>query len=138
LLGTTSAEVQSQRVEVAQKFARQYGVFVILKGFRTLVAAPDGKVLVNPTGTPGMATAGSGDVLTGMVAGALAQWPSAPMEEVLSLAVFLHGLAGEQAATQQGEQSLMASDITEALPRAWSALREKQERDEPGRYYLLP
>lgn len=138
LLGFTSAEVQRQRVELAQKFACEYRVFVILKGYRTLVAAPDGRVCINPTGNPGMATGGVGDVLTGMVAGALAQWPSSPLLDVLCLAVYLHGLAGDLAATQQGEQALIASDLTEALPRAWAALQEKIERDDPGSYYVLP
>lgn len=137
LLGTESAAVQRQRVEVAQKFARDYRVFVILKGHRTLVAAPEGQVWVNPTGNPGMATGGAGDVLTGLVAGVLAQ-ELGPAKDVLALAVFLHGLAGDLAAAVQGEQALIASDITEALPRAWSALREKIARDVPGSYYVVP
>ncbi len=138
LLGTSSAEVQRQRVEVAQRFARDYGVFVILKGYRTLVAAPEGQVFVNPTGNPGMATGGAGDVLTGMVAATLAQWGQAAPAEALCLAVFLHGWAGDRAAAAQGEQGLIASDITEALPRAWAALRDKIERDDPGSYYVIP
>ncbi|MFQ5664225.1 MAG: NAD(P)H-hydrate dehydratase [Terriglobia bacterium] len=138
LLGTRSADVQRQRVDVAQKFAREYKVFVILKGFRTLVAAPDGQVYVNPTGNAGMATGGAGDVLTGMVAGALAQWAGAPVADVLCLAVYLHGLAGDRAAAVQGEQALIASDITEALPQAWSAVKEKIERDDSGSYYVVP
>ena len=138
LLGTTTAEVQRQRLEVAQKFARNFEVFVILKGHRTLIAAPDGQVWVNPTGNPGMATGGTGDVLTGMVAGALAQFPAAKPAEVLCLAVFLHGLAGDAAAGTQGEQALIASDLVEALPRAWLWLRDRLEADDPGRYYLVP
>jgi hydroxyethylthiazole kinase-like uncharacterized protein yjeF len=138
LLGTSSAEVQRQRVEVAQKFARDFGLFVILKGHRTLVAAPDGQVYVNPTGNPGMATGGSGDVLTGLVAGAMAQWPQDDLSTVLSLAVYLHGLAGDLAAREKGQQAMIASDILEALPRAWSLLREKIERDAPGSYYVVP
>jgi NAD(P)H-hydrate epimerase len=138
LLGVPSAEIQRQRVEVAQKFAREFGVFVILKGHRTLVASPSGQVYVNPTGNPGMATGGSGDVLTGLVAGAIAQWPQADLEDVLSLAVYLHGLAGDVAAGEQGEQAVIASDILEAMPRAWTALGEKIERDSPGSYYIVP
>ena len=138
LLGVTSAEIQRQRVEVAQKFAREFGVFVILKGHRTLVASPSGQVYVNPTGNPGMATGGSGDVLTGLVAGAIAQWPQAELEDVLGLAVYLHGLAGDVAAGERGEQAMIASDILEAMPRAWKALSEKIERDSPGSYYLVP
>ncbi len=138
LLGTTSDDVQRQRLEVAQKFAREFGVFVILKGHRTLIADPDGQVWVNPTGNPGMATGGTGDVLTGMVAGALAQFPAARPAEALCLAVFLHGLAGDAAAGVQGEQALIASDLIEALPRAWLWLRDRLEADDPGRYYLVP
>ncbi len=136
LLGTGSAEVQRQRVEVAQRFAREYGVFVILKGYRTLVAAPDGQVFVNPNGNPGMASGGVGDVLTGMVAGALAQWRESATADVLCLAVYLHGLAGDLAAARS-QQALIASDLVEALPQAWSALREKIERDDPRSYYLV-
>jgi len=138
LLGSTSAEVQKQRVEVAQNFARSYGVFVILKGFRTLVATPAGQVYVNPTGNPGMAAAGMGDVLTGMVAGVLAQWPSPQADDALSLAVYLHGRAGDLAAESLGEQALMATDVIEALPRCWMELQQKIERDRPGDIYLLP
>ena len=93
---------------------------------------------MNATGNPGMATGGAGDVLTGMVAGALARWAGAAMQEVLCLAVYLHGLAGDLAAAHQGQEALIASDITEALPRAWRALREKISGDVPGSYYVLP
>lgn len=138
LLGTSSAEVQRQRLEVAQRFAREYGLFVILKGYRTLVATPEGQVYVSPTGNPGMATAGAGDVLTGMVAAALGQWGEQTPVDALCLAVYLQGLAGDLAAAAQDEQALIASDIIEALPRAWLALREKIERDDPGSYYVVP
>jgi NAD(P)H-hydrate epimerase len=138
LLGISSAEVQQQRVDVAQKFAREFGVFVILKGHRTLIASPGGQVYVNPTGNPGMATGGSGDVLTGLVAGAIAQWSQGELQDVLSLAVYLHGLAGDLAADERGEQAVIASDILEALSCAWKALGEKIERDSPGSYYIVP
>jgi len=138
LLGTTSAEVQRRRIEVAQKFARDFDVFVILKGHRSLVAAPDGQVWVSPTGNPGMASGGTGDVLTGMVAGALAQFPQVPPGEAACLAVFLHGLAGDLAAGIQGEQGMIASDVVEALPAAWRRLRERIDSDDPERYYLVP
>ncbi|MFQ5777208.1 MAG: NAD(P)H-hydrate dehydratase [Terriglobia bacterium] len=138
LLGTTSAEVQRQRLEVAQKFAREFRVFVILKGYRTVIAAPEGQMWVNPTGNPGMATGGAGDVLTGFVGGALAPEGAAPVIDRLLLAVFLHGLAGDLAAEEKGQQALIASDITEALPQAWGALREKIKRDDPGSYYVVP
>ncbi|MGH9787153.1 MAG: NAD(P)H-hydrate dehydratase [Candidatus Acidiferrales bacterium] len=138
LLGTTTAEVQRQRIEVAQKFARDFDVFVILKGHRSLVAAPDGQVWVSPTGNPGMASGGTGDVLTGMVAGALAQFRDVTPAEAACLAVFLHGFAGDLAAGIQGEQGLIASDVIEALPAAWRRLRERIDSDDPERYYLVP
>ncbi len=137
LVGTTSAEVQAQRLEFAQKFAQEYGVFVILKGYRTVVATPAGQIFVNYTGNPGLATGGTGDVLTGMVAGALAQWPDSPLE-ALCLAVCLHGWAGDRACAEKGEQALIASDIIEALPQAWQALGERIASDDPGSYYLVP
>ena len=138
LLGTTGAEVQRQRVEVAQRFAREYAAFVILKGYRTLVATPEGQVYVNPTGGAGLAKGGAGDVLTGLVAGALAEFASAPAADVLALAVFLHGWAGDLATAEKGEQAVLASDVIESVPQAWRALREKIEGDDPGSYYVLP
>ncbi len=133
--------MKSQRVEVARRLARDFGVFVILKGYRTLVAMPAGQVYVNLTGGAGLAKGGSGDVLTGVVAGLLAQFPSAPVEDVLSLAVYLHGSAGDRATELVGEQSVLASDVIESLPAAWQGLRERIdhiEHDDEGSYYLLP
>ena len=118
LTGLTSAEVQGRRVEVARLLAAQKKVHVVLKGFRTLVASPDGGVLVNPTGTPALAKGGSGDVLTGMVAGLLAQFPAQRPEVVIAAAVYLHGLAAELAVEEGGEQSLAATDLLDYLPRA--------------------
>jgi NAD(P)H-hydrate epimerase len=124
LTGIETAEIQSRRVEVARRFAQDRGVYLVLKGFRTLVAAPDGRVLVNLTGTPAMASAGSGDVLTGMIAGFLAQFPQAPPEQAIAAAVFLHGLAGELAASRLGESSTLATDLLDALPAAIASLRD--------------
>jgi len=138
LLGTSSREVQRNRIAVARSFARDFDVFVILKGYRTLVATPDGQVYVNPTGGPGLAKGGAGDVLTGVVAGALAQFSTLPVGAVLCLATFLHGSAGDSATEEFGEQAVLASDIIAALPVAWKALKEKSKRDDPQSYYLLP
>ena len=118
LTGLTSAEVQGRRVEVARLLAAQKKVHVVLKGFRTLIASPDGGVLVNPTGTPALAKGGSGDVLTGMVAGLLAQVPAQRPEVVIAAAVYLHGLAAELAVEEGGEQSLAATDLLDYLPRS--------------------
>src|SRR5208283_774522 len=97
LTGLTIAEIQANRLEVARKFSREHELIVVLKGHRTLTAAPDGTVWVNSTGNPGMATGGTGDVLTGMVAGLIAQHPQQVLEAT-ALAVYLHGLAGDLAA----------------------------------------
>lgn len=118
LLELTASEVQRSRVEVARKFALHYKATLVLKGYRTLVAAPSGQVAVNPTGNPGMATGGTGDVLTGMIAGILAEYPARPIAEVVAGAVYLHGLAGDFAAREFGEASMIAGDLLEALPKA--------------------
>jgi NAD(P)H-hydrate epimerase len=122
LAGVGTAEIQARRVEKAREFARKYQVNLVLKGFRTLTAAPDGKVWVNPTGNPGMATGGTGDVLTGMIAGLVAQYRDRPIGEVAAAAAYLHGLAGDLAAKEMGQASLIAGDLIRALPRAYRAL----------------
>jgi ADP-dependent NAD(P)H-hydrate dehydratase / NAD(P)H-hydrate epimerase len=107
---------------IARQFAREHALIVVLKGHRTLIASPDGTVWVNPTGNPGMATGGTGDVLTGMVAGLIAQHPKqAP--EATALAVFLHGLAGDLASKIMGESSMVATDLLRFLPESFRAAR---------------
>jgi len=123
LTGLSIPEVQRDRIGVARSFAREHEVIVVLKGHRTLIAQPDGEVWVNTTGNPGMATGGTGDVLTGMVAGMLAQNPQKIIEAVTA-AVHLHGLAGDIACETMGEQSLVATDLIEALPEAFQRVRE--------------
>ena len=95
---------------------------MVLKGNRTLTATPDGLVLVNPTGTPAMATAGSGDILTGMIVGLLAQFPGEQPEIVIAAAVYLHGLAAELAAAEKSEPAMLATDILQFLPEATKKL----------------
>ena len=123
LTGTTIAAIQANRVEMARKFAHEHEVIVVLKGHRTLVASPSGDVWVNSTGNPGMATGGTGDVLTGMVAGLIAQHPQHVIEAT-ALAVYLHGLAGDLAAEELGEESVVASDLINYLPAAFARIRE--------------
>ena len=120
LAGTTTAEIQRDRIGAARAFATGHHVYVVLKGARTLVAAPGGTVWINTTGNPGMATGGSGDVLTGVVAGWLGQL--AEVSAAVTLAVHLHGLAGDLAARTVGETALIASDIAGHLGRAVAAL----------------
>jgi NAD(P)H-hydrate epimerase len=116
LLGDDGADaVESARVESARGFARLHGVVLVLKGVPTVVAAPDGRAFLNPTGNPGMATGGSGDVLTGIILGLLAQGKR-PLDAAL-LGVYLHGFAGDLAAATFGA-GLIAGDIVRALPDA--------------------
>ena len=123
LLGMTSAQVQADRIGAARGLSGATGAYAVLKGDRSLIAAPDGDVVVNPTGTPGMATAGSGDILTGMVSGLLAQFPRRPVLRTVAAAVYLHGLAGELAAEQLGEQGMLATDIAHHLKAAADMVR---------------
>jgi hydroxyethylthiazole kinase-like uncharacterized protein yjeF len=117
LCGKTIAEVQEDRVAIARAFAVEKQVCLVLKGQRTLIAFPDGRVWINPTGSPAMAKGGSGDILTGLIAGMLAQFPAAA-EQAIAAAVYLHGLAGELGAAQLGEKSLLATDLLHYLPAA--------------------
>ena len=122
LCGCGIAAVQSDRVGTARRFAAERACVVVLKGQRTVIALPDGRVFINPTGTPAMATAGSGDILTGLIAGLLAQFPHDAVDAILA-AVWLHGRAGELGANQLGEQSLTAMDLLKYLPSAMRELR---------------
>ncbi len=122
LTGLSIPEIQANRLEGARNFARAHELIVVLKGHRTLIAASDGTVWVNPTGNPGMATGGTGDILTGMVAGLIAQHPQHALEAA-ALAVYLHGLAGDLACESVGENSLVATDLIRFLPQAFAAAR---------------
>jgi NAD(P)H-hydrate epimerase len=127
LLGISAAEVQRDRLNVARNFAREHEVIVVLKGHRTLIAQPDGEVWVNTTGNPGMATGGTGDILTGMIAGMIAQHAGEVIKAVIA-AVYLHGMAGDIARETMGEQSLVATDLVEALPEAMRRVRENTRK----------
>ncbi len=122
LAGMSTAEVQRDRLRTVRAVAERTGAWVVLKGHRTLVAAPDGDTTVNPTGSPGMGTAGSGDILTGIIAALLAQFPDRPVLETVAAAVYLHGLAGELAAEDRGEQGMLATDISRFLEQARRAV----------------
>jgi NAD(P)H-hydrate epimerase len=121
LMGASVADVQRDRVAAARAVATEHGVHVALKGATTVVAVADGRVFLNPTGNPGMASGGTGDVLTGMVGALLARGMEPP--DALVGAVYLHGLAGDLAAARLGEESLIASDLIDSLPDAFAALR---------------
>jgi hydroxyethylthiazole kinase-like uncharacterized protein yjeF len=122
LIASTVPAVQHDRLNLARTFAQKHGLIVVLKGHRTLIAQPDGTVWVNTTGNPGMATGGTGDILTGMVAGMIAQNPDRIADAVIS-AVHLHGLAGDVARESMGEHSLIATDLLTALPEAFRRVR---------------
>ncbi len=127
LTGKTNAEVVADRINIAREFATKHRVITVLKGSRTIIAAPDGEVYVNPTGNAGMATAGSGDVLTGLIAGLLAQRPRPAIEATVA-GVYLHGLAGDLAADKLGMRPLVASDIIANLSEAILRVGGEAER----------
>jgi NAD(P)H-hydrate epimerase len=113
LVGVSADEVQSHRIEIATDFAVTRHVYVILKGHRTILATPNGHVFINPTGNAGMATGGTGDVLTGVVSAWLAQLLDA--EAACRLGVFLHGSAGDLAESSDGQAGLAARDVVSHL-----------------------
>jgi hydroxyethylthiazole kinase-like uncharacterized protein yjeF len=122
LIGGDTAAVNHDRVGVARAFAGRHRCYVVLKGARTVIATPAGRVFINPTGNPGMASGGMGDVLAGMLAGLLAQ--GFAVEDALRLGVFLHGFAGDRVAAAKGQIGLIASDVIEALPESLKQLKE--------------
>ena len=114
LLGCTTEQVQADRVGAATAFCEKSGAITVLKGYHTLIAAPGERVHINPTGNPGMATGGSGDVLAGMIASLAAQ--GIPPLEAAKCGVFLHGAAGDAAAAKLSQRSMLPRDIIEQLP----------------------
>jgi NAD(P)H-hydrate epimerase len=128
LTGLSTTAIQRDRIDIARKFAKEHELILVLKGDRTVVANSDGEAWVNPTGNPGMATGGTGDILTGMIAGLLAQNPKREFEAVLA-AVYLHGLAGDIACATMGEHSLVATDLLQALPEAFRRVREEAQQN---------
>jgi NAD(P)H-hydrate epimerase len=121
LVEMTVAEVEADRVGLARKFATEHGVTLVLKGWRTLVAHPDGRIAVNTTGNPSMAKGGSGDILTGIVSAMLAQYAD-DVASAVEAAVFLHGLAGDFACLAQDEHTVLATDTVGHL---WQAFRAR-------------
>jgi NAD(P)H-hydrate epimerase len=143
LAGISTKEVQGDRLGVAQRFAAEHNVTVVLKGDRTVIAFPEGETWINPTGSPALAKGGTGDVLTGMVSGLMAQQLTPELGSnrkasqagnglgsnrkswqcALLAAVWLHGRSGELAGERLGEQSTLALDLLDDLPRAIAPLR---------------
>jgi NAD(P)H-hydrate epimerase len=117
MLGASVADVQRDRIATVRQFATAHETPVVLKGATSVIGLPDGTVVLNPTGNPGMASGGTGDVLSGVLGAFLAR----PLETGAALlaAVYLHGLAGDVAAERVGQESLVASDVIEAMPEAF-------------------
>ena len=126
LIGADTASVNQDRVGVARAFAGKHCCYVVLKGARTVIATPEGRIFVNPTGNPGMASGGMGDVLAGVLGGLLAQ--DFRLEDALRLGVYIHGFAGDRVAMVKGQMGLIASDIVEALPESFKSLKEGAKR----------
>src|SRR5947207_739537 len=129
LVGMSTDEVQASRLEIARNFAVAHHVYVVLKGHRTVIATPDEQIFINPTGNPGMATGGTGDVLTGMIAAWLAQLLDA--EAACTLAVYLHGMAGDLAEADEGEFALIAGDLVAHLGDAILELTARRKVEQP-------
>jgi NAD(P)H-hydrate epimerase len=117
LAESTVADVQADRIGAARAYATEHNVTLVLKGYRTVIVFADGHAWINPTGTPAMATGGTGDILTGLISGLLAQFPDQAESAVLA-AVYLHGRCGQLGAAVLGEQCLLATDLLRFLPEA--------------------
>lgn len=124
LLGVPTERITADRAGAALELARRSGAVVVLKGFRSLVASPDGRLSVVLAGNPGMATGGSGDVLTGIVAALLARGLTA--RQAAEAGAYLHGAAGDLSAERLGQESLSAGDVVDGIPEAFSLLAESR------------
>ena len=118
----TRCNGEYERLSKAQELAQSTQTYIVLKGHYTALCLPNGKVFFNSTGNAGMATAGSGDVLTGIITGLLAR--GYKQSDACLLGMYLHGLAGDMAAKEKGEESLIASDIIDFLPKAFKKLND--------------
>jgi NAD(P)H-hydrate epimerase len=131
LAGMTVKEVEADRIGLARRFATEHRLTLVLKGWRTLVAHPDGRIAVNTSGNPSMSKGGSGDILTGIVAAMLAQYPD-DVASAVEAAVYLHGLAGDFAARAMDEHTVLATDTVAHLSDAF----RYRVRDEDGLTWL--
>jgi hydroxyethylthiazole kinase-like uncharacterized protein yjeF len=136
LVGKSVAQIQADRPDAAKAFARSKGITLVLKGARTLIAHPDGTIAVNTSGNPGMAKGGSGDLLTGFVAGLMAQYPN-DAGHAVEAAVFLHGLASDMAVRKGDEHTLLATDCLRYLSRAFQFRGADFQSDRKNGYVWL-
>jgi NAD(P)H-hydrate repair Nnr-like enzyme with NAD(P)H-hydrate dehydratase domain len=136
LTGMTIKEVEADRIGLARRFATQHKLTLVLKGWRTLVAHPDGNIAVNTSGNPAMAKGGSGDILTGIVAAMLAQYAGSnepdDVARAVEAAVYLHGLAADFAAQARDEHTVLATDTVEHLSDAF----RYRTKDENGMTWI--
>jgi hydroxyethylthiazole kinase-like uncharacterized protein yjeF len=128
LLGKSTRDVQSDRLKAAREAARRWNVHVILKGFHTLIASPDGAVFVNATGNAGLAKGGTGDVLTGLLAALTAQFKTEEWLRVLALGVYLHGLAADIGVTRMDASGLIADDVISLIPEVRMKLLQELQK----------
>jgi ADP-dependent NAD(P)H-hydrate dehydratase / NAD(P)H-hydrate epimerase len=133
MLGRSTAEVQERRLESAVEAALTSGATVILKGYRTILAAPDGRAWFHGPGNPGMATGGTGDALTGILAGLTAQFGTEDWPRVLSMGIYLHGLAGDRAAEEQGQEGMTATDLIRHIGPAFQRLKQDARAETAAR-----
>jgi hydroxyethylthiazole kinase-like uncharacterized protein yjeF len=130
LLGVSTNQVQAGRVQTAVDAAKKWNACVVLKGYHTVIASPDGKVFINTTGNAGLAKGGSGDVLTGLLAGLVAQFGANDLLRVVALGVYLHGRAADLLAEQSDASGILAGEVANTIPFARrKLLQELQERD---------
>jgi NAD(P)H-hydrate epimerase len=125
MVHASTKEVVEKKLDLVPEFAKEYGVYVVLKGYRTIVATPDEKIFINPTGNPGMATGGSGDVLSGMIASLIMQ--GGDFLGTILASIYVHGLCGDIAVKKTGEKSLVAGDIINFLPQAIKSMEHKKD-----------
>ena len=121
LTGKSTSDVQADRIGIAVESAARWNKIVVLKGAHTVVAYPDGRTMLSPFANAGLATAGTGDVLAGSIAGLLSQ--DVPLEDAATLGVYLHGLAGERVCDRLGDTGMVASDLLPELPLTIKDLR---------------
>jgi NAD(P)H-hydrate epimerase len=125
LLGSSTAQIQQDRVQTALETAKRWKAHVVLKGFHTILASPSGQVFVNITGNPALAKGGSGDVLTGLLGALIAQYGTEDLLRVVALGVYLHGRAADLLAEQSDASGILASEVAQAIPYARRKLLEE-------------
>ena len=128
IAGLPVAQIQADRIGTARRFAVDHHAYVVLKGNQTVISEPSGRAWINNTGNPGMATGGTGDILTGIIAGMVAQHPD-KIGMALIAAVYLHGSAGDIARDEVGEASLVATDLLASLPIAFAKAKALLDTD---------